>query len=131
MRISLSNKLALLFAAVTFLAICAVYVYVAPGLQQRLIDEKLKGLSSAAHRQSGPIARTVGSADTPRAIQAHVNNAALGAGRVRRRELAAGRVAGGEFERPLPAESTDEIGRAAGGFKRGARRLAQVAGARR
>src|SRR5213596_563528 len=80
MRISLSNKLALLFAAVTFLAICAVYLYVAPGLQQRLIHEKLKGLSSAAHRQSGPIARTVGSADTPRAIQAHVNNAALESG---------------------------------------------------
>ena len=41
MRISLSNKLALLFAAVMFLAIGALYLYVAPGLQTRLIDQKL------------------------------------------------------------------------------------------
>jgi signal transduction histidine kinase len=80
MRISLSNKLALLFAGITFAAIGVLYLYVAPGLQQRLISEKLDALAKAAQKHSGPIARTVGSADTPRAIRGHVNSAALGSG---------------------------------------------------
>jgi signal transduction histidine kinase len=79
-RISLSNKLALLFAAITFAAIGVLYLYVAPGLQQRLINEKLDALAKAAQKHSAPIARTVGSADTPRAIRGHVNSAALGSG---------------------------------------------------
>ncbi len=80
MRISLSNKLALLFAAVTLLAIGVLYLYVAPGLQKRLIDEKLKELSGLALRHSGPIAGTVGSSDPLRAIRARVNSAAAGSG---------------------------------------------------
>jgi two-component system, OmpR family, sensor kinase len=80
MRISLSNKLALLFAAITFAAIGVLYLYVAPGLQQRLINEKLDALAKAAQKHSGPVVRTVGSADTPRAIRGRVNTAALGSG---------------------------------------------------
>jgi two-component system, OmpR family, sensor kinase len=79
-RISLSNKLGLLFAAITFAAIGVLYLYVAPGLQQRLVDEKLSALATAAHKHSGPIANTVGSADTPRAIRTDVNSAALSSG---------------------------------------------------
>jgi signal transduction histidine kinase len=79
-RISLSNKLALFFAAVTFFAIGVLYLYVAPGLQKRLIDEKLKELSGLAIRHSGPIARTVGSTDSLAVVRARVNTAAAGSG---------------------------------------------------
>ena len=80
MRISLRNRLALGFAAITFLAIGVLYLYVAPGLQTRLIDEKLKELASAAQRDSGPIAQTVGGSDALPAIKAKVNTAALASG---------------------------------------------------
>jgi two-component system, OmpR family, sensor kinase len=80
MRISLSNKLALFFAAVTFLAIGVLYLYVAPGLQQRLVDEKLKELAVSAQRHSGPIAQTVGASDSLRVIRYRVNNAASSSG---------------------------------------------------
>ncbi len=80
MRISLSNKLALLFAAVMFIAIGVLYLYVAPGLQTRLIDQKLSELALSARRHSAPIEQTVGSADTSRSIHARVNGAALGSG---------------------------------------------------
>jgi two-component system OmpR family sensor kinase len=80
MTISLSNRLALVFSAITFLAIGALYLYVAPGLQTRLVDEKLSGLATAARSNSGPIIRTVGASDTRSAIQAKVNSAALASG---------------------------------------------------
>jgi signal transduction histidine kinase len=79
-RISLSNKLALLFAAVTLSAIGVLYLYVAPGLQKRLIDEKLKELSGVALRHSGPIARTIGSRASLAVVRARVNTAAAGSG---------------------------------------------------
>jgi signal transduction histidine kinase len=80
MRISLSNKLALLFSAITFVAIAVLYLYVAPGLQTRLVDEKLKELASAAVRDSGPITQTVGGSAPLPAIKATVNRAALTSG---------------------------------------------------
>jgi two-component system, OmpR family, sensor kinase len=79
-RISLSNKLALLFAAVTFLAIGVLYLYVAPGLQKRLVDEKLKELARSAQRDSGPITQTVGASDSLVVIRARVNGAAARSG---------------------------------------------------
>jgi signal transduction histidine kinase len=79
-RISLRNKLALLFAAVTFLAIGALYLSVAPGLQTRLIDEKLGELAGAARRHSGPIAQTVGGSQRLKEIRARVNTAAADSG---------------------------------------------------
>ncbi|HEY8762830.1 MAG TPA: hypothetical protein VIM18_01440, partial [Solirubrobacteraceae bacterium] len=80
MTISLSNRLALVFSAITFLAIGALYVYVAPGLETRLIGEKLSGLATAARHDSGPIIRTVGAPDTLSAIKAKVDSAALASG---------------------------------------------------
>jgi len=80
MRISLSNKLALFFAAVTFLAIAVLYMYVAPGLQKRLVDEKLKELAQSAQRHSAPIVQTVGASDPLPVITARVNNAAASSG---------------------------------------------------
>jgi two-component system, OmpR family, sensor kinase len=80
MRISLSNRLALGFTAITFLAIGVLYLYVAPGLQTRLVDEKLKELASSAHTDSGPITETVGGSEALPRIQAKVNAAGLTSG---------------------------------------------------
>ena len=80
MRISLSNRLALGFTAITFLAIGVLYLYVAPGLQTRLVDEKLKELASSARTDSGPITETVGGSEALPRIQAKVNAAALTSG---------------------------------------------------
>jgi two-component system OmpR family sensor kinase len=61
MRLSLSNRLALVFFAITLLAIGSLYLYVAPGLQSRLMGEKLTELANSARHRSGAIRATVGS----------------------------------------------------------------------
>ncbi len=61
MRLSLSNRLALVFFSITLLAIGAMYLYVAPGLQSRLMGEKLSQLARTARESSGTIRATVGS----------------------------------------------------------------------
>jgi two-component system, OmpR family, sensor kinase len=80
MRISLSNKLALVFSAITFIAIAVLYIYVAPGLQTRLTNEKLKELAQAARRRSAPVAQTVGGSDPLSIIRERVDTAALVSG---------------------------------------------------
>ncbi|MGA9858452.1 MAG: HAMP domain-containing sensor histidine kinase [Solirubrobacteraceae bacterium] len=60
-RLSLSNRLALGFFAITLLAIGALYLYVAPGLQSRLIGQKLSALAAAARSDSDQIRRALGS----------------------------------------------------------------------
>jgi two-component system, OmpR family, sensor kinase len=77
---SLRNRLALVFFAVTFVAIAALYLYVAPGLQNRLLQEKLSALASSARAYSGPIRTTVGGPQTPSVVQQRVNTAALKSG---------------------------------------------------
>jgi two-component system OmpR family sensor kinase len=59
--LSLRNRLALVFFAITLLSVAALYVYVAPGLQSRLMGEKLTSLAQSARAHSGPLRRTVGS----------------------------------------------------------------------
>ena len=59
--LSLSNRLALVFFGITLLAVAALYLYVAPGLQSRLMGEKLAAWPTSARKQSGPISRAVGS----------------------------------------------------------------------
>jgi two-component system OmpR family sensor kinase len=61
MRLSLRNRLALAFFAITLLAIGALYLYVAPGLQSRLMGEKLMTLATAARTRSALLGRAVGS----------------------------------------------------------------------
>ena len=61
MRLSLSNRLALVFFAITALAIGALYLYVAPGLESRLMGEKLTALATTARTHSGRLSRAVGS----------------------------------------------------------------------
>jgi signal transduction histidine kinase len=77
MRLSLSNRLALVFSAITFLAIGALYLYVAPGLQHRLVSEKLSSLAAAAQRDTEAVVATVGAPAGRRRIQATVNQAGL------------------------------------------------------
>jgi signal transduction histidine kinase len=64
LRLSLANRLALVFFAITLVAIGSLYVYVAPGLQSRLMGEKLAELAHAAQHDSKAIAATVGSSTT-------------------------------------------------------------------
>ncbi|MFL5865084.1 MAG: sensor histidine kinase [Solirubrobacteraceae bacterium] len=61
MRLSLSNRLAVVFFAITALAIGVLYLYVAPGLQSRLMGEKLTALAITAQNHSGKLSRAVGS----------------------------------------------------------------------
>jgi signal transduction histidine kinase len=80
MRRSLRNRLALVFFAITLVAIAALYLYVAPGLRSRLLNQRMSELASAARTDSGQIVKTVGSADPARAVQQRVNAAALASG---------------------------------------------------
>jgi signal transduction histidine kinase len=77
---SLRNRLALVFFAITLLAIAALYLYVAPGLRSRLIDERLNELLAASRAHSAQIIRTVGSNDTAGVVVGRVNSAALSSG---------------------------------------------------
>jgi len=80
LTLSLRNRLALVFAAVTFLALAALYVYVAPGLQTRLLSDQLSELMTDAQHHAAPIAKTVGSSAPLSVVQTHVNAAALATG---------------------------------------------------
>jgi len=55
-------------------------MYVAPGLQSRLISNKLGELAGAARRESSAIAQTVGGSATLRAVNARVASAAARSG---------------------------------------------------
>ena len=80
MRHSLRNRLALVFFAITLVAIAALYLYVGPGLRARLLDERMNELASAARADSGQIVRSVGSAESERVVRGHVDAAALASG---------------------------------------------------
>src|SRR5689334_6488318 len=80
MRRSLRNRLALVFFAVTLVAIAALYLYVAPGLRSRLLDQRMSELAAAARTHSAQIARTVGSNEPAKAVRSKVDAAALASG---------------------------------------------------
>ncbi|HEX8974921.1 MAG TPA: HAMP domain-containing sensor histidine kinase [Solirubrobacteraceae bacterium] len=61
MRLSLSNRLTLIFGAIMLLSIGALYLYVAPGIQSRLLGAKLQELATSVSAHAGPLRRTVGS----------------------------------------------------------------------
>jgi two-component system, OmpR family, sensor kinase len=112
---SLRDRLALLIFAITFLAIGALYLYVAPGLQSRLLDEKLNALSAAAQRDSRAIRSTVGAAVPASVVRMRVNEAA-GASGDRVTLLLVGRVEGGP-RLSVQADSTNGLGAAPVGHK--------------
>jgi signal transduction histidine kinase len=80
MRRSLRNRLALVFFAITLVAIAALYLYVAPGLRSRLLSQRMGELASAARTDSTQIVNTVGSTEPARAVQQKVDAAALNSG---------------------------------------------------
>ena len=71
-RLSLSNRLALLFSAIVLMAFAVLYLYVAPGLQTRLLGDQLAQLASDARTHSGAIARTVGTSVPLSSVQNRV-----------------------------------------------------------
>jgi signal transduction histidine kinase len=77
---SLGNRIALLFFAITLLAIGTLYIYVAPGLRTRLVGEQLEQLRADALADSGAVARTVGTADSQHVVETKVGRAALRSG---------------------------------------------------
>src|SRR5579884_299360 len=78
MLISLRNRLALVFFAITLVAIGALYLYVAPGLRSRLLNERLRELAVSARRYSPPIAGTVGGPADLAELRARVDAASRG-----------------------------------------------------
>jgi two-component system, OmpR family, sensor kinase len=78
--LSLSNRLTLVFSAIVFLALAVLYVYVAPGLESRVLSDQLSGLASDAATHSKPIGRTVGTSAPLSTVQSRVNAAALATG---------------------------------------------------
>jgi two-component system OmpR family sensor kinase len=80
MRLSLSNRLAVVFFAITALAIGALYLYVAPGLQSRLMGEKLSALAATAQSHSGKLGRAVGSSTPLPDVRRLVNQTAGSSG---------------------------------------------------
>ena len=76
-RLSLRNRLASVFFAITLIAIAALYLYVAPGLQTRLINQKRSELAAGARRYSGPITDTIGSSAPLSVVRYRVDAAAL------------------------------------------------------
>src|SRR5207237_2037444 len=80
MRLSLRNRLASVFFAITLVAIAALYLYVAPGLQTRLVGQKRSELAAGARRYSGPIAATIGSSASLSVVRDRVDAAGLASG---------------------------------------------------
>lgn len=80
LRLSLRNQLALFFFAITLAAIGSLYLYVAPGLQQRLVDERLATMAADAQRESPRIERTVGTSVPLSTVRNLVDAASLASG---------------------------------------------------
>ncbi len=59
--LSLAGKLSLVFFSIPALAIAAIYLYVAPGLQTRLINSKLDQLRTTAASRTAELRASVGS----------------------------------------------------------------------
>jgi two-component system OmpR family sensor kinase len=79
--LSLRNRLALVFFGVTFVAIAVLYMFVTPGLQSRLLDERLAELASAAKgRGSVGVATAIGSSLPLGDLRTAVDNAAAESG---------------------------------------------------
>lgn len=80
MRRSIGNRLATVFFGITLVAIGALYLYVAPGLRNRLLSDRMTKLVAAARNDSGPIIATIGSSAPQAKVIARVDAAALASG---------------------------------------------------
>jgi two-component system, OmpR family, sensor kinase len=115
MRLSLRNRLALVSFAITFVAIAVLYMYVAPGLQSRLLNDRMSGLAGDAARHSAAIARTVGTSAPLSVVQDHVDAAGLATGD-RVSVLLVNRTAGGGPQLSLLADTSKRSATAALSF---------------
>jgi two-component system OmpR family sensor kinase len=77
---SLRNRLALVFFAITLVAIAAIYLFVAPGLRSRLLDQRMNELAGAARSDSTQIVASVGSSEPAGVVRQRVDAAALRSG---------------------------------------------------
>jgi signal transduction histidine kinase len=141
--LSLGNRIALVFFAITLVAIATLYLIVVPGLQTQLLGGSMRRVSSAGV-YSAPISDVVRNVDTVRHEILVAGGIALAlawiggyltarwlAQRVKRLERAAERVAAGEFEHPIPVDSRDELGQLAVAFNDMQRQLSQLESARK
>ncbi|MBV9414884.1 MAG: HAMP domain-containing histidine kinase [Solirubrobacterales bacterium] len=80
LSLSLRNRLVLVFSAIMLGALAVLYLYVAPGLQTRLMRDQLAQLANDGRVHSGAIVSTVGSAEPLATVQDRVNAAALATG---------------------------------------------------
>jgi signal transduction histidine kinase len=77
---SLRNRLTLLFFGITLLAIAALYLYIAPGLQTRLLNDNLHTLSTTAARDSSRVGQTVGSNLPATEVRRRIDSAGAASG---------------------------------------------------
>ena len=77
LRASLTAKLSFVFFAITLLAIAALYLYIAPGLQNRLLNSKLDDLRATAATHSADLRRSVGSSMPLHQVQQLVRSASM------------------------------------------------------
>jgi two-component system OmpR family sensor kinase len=80
LRLSLRNRLALAFFTITLLAIGSLYLLVAPGLQSRLMSERLADLAYTVEAHSGSLRGTVGSSTSLPAVRRIAERAASASG---------------------------------------------------
>ena len=141
--LSLGNRIALVFGAITLVAIATLYMIVVPGLQMRLLGQRA-GHVSRVGVYSAPISNVVRNVNTVRHEILVAGGIALALAllggyltarwlsqRVKRLEGAAERVAAGEFEYPIPVDSRDELGQLAVAFNDMQRQLSQLESARK
>ncbi|HZU60963.1 MAG TPA: hypothetical protein VE983_08355, partial [Solirubrobacteraceae bacterium] len=82
LRGSLRNRLALIFFAITAVAIAVLYLFVAPGLRSRLVGARLTSLATAARQYSGQVEATIGpgSRSPKQVVENRLDAAALESG---------------------------------------------------
>jgi two-component system OmpR family sensor kinase len=113
MTLSLRNRLALVFFTITLLAVAAMYLYVAPGLQSRLMGEKLSDLAHSARAHSAPLRRTVGSSTSLPTVRRIVTRTANASGD--RVMLLSVNLVQGELQLSLQADSGSAAGNGVAG----------------
>jgi signal transduction histidine kinase len=126
---SLTNRLALLFAAITAAVLLVIYLYVISPLQSNLRDQQLRNLAAAAIRYSTPIedalekhkdghtidsrVRAASQSANARVTVLEVNRGANGLSLVTRSD-SAGRTGAGDLQFLLAAESARSRHRSSG-----------------
>jgi signal transduction histidine kinase len=75
-RLSIRNRLTLLFVAIVAAAISVVYFYVVPQLEERLQNRILGSLATDARSYSGPLVAAIGSNESAKTLDRRIRQAA-------------------------------------------------------